>query len=293
MTVSESISQYLVYLSAEKGDSLKTLEAYKTDLFQFSHFVNDKESFTLTSDDFTDFLIYLNSEKHFQKKTLIRKGMAIRGFYFYLKNEEIINVNMCDIELPKDNIRIPEVLTEDEINRLFQMPDIDSSRGLMDLAMMELAYGCGLRVSELVSLKTTSMSLKSGYLKIKGKGSKERIVPFGREAMEAVLDYQEKVRNGIPNAQKSKFLFLHKDGRNVTRQYFFLRLKKYCQEAGINKKISPHTLRHSFATRLLENGAQFSQIQMLLGHSRIETTQIYAHVSNAKVLSEYEKAVKR
>jgi integrase/recombinase XerD len=294
MTVTEESEEFLSYLVAEKGDSPATLSAYKKDLSQFCSFVQNKDCSQLTAEDISDFLLFCSEEKQLKKASAIRKAMALRGFYKFLKREGILEVELADLPVPKKAKRLPRVLTQEEIGRLFSVPDPSKPRQLLDLAMLELCYACGLRVSELVSLTTENITFKGGYLKVFGKGRKERIVPVGREAQEVVLRYVEEVRNGLPNAKKTKVLFLHpKTGKKVSRQSFFLRLKAYARKAGITKTISPHSLRHSFATHLLENGAKLRDVQELLGHSQIETTQIYTHVSQTAEIEQYRKAMKR
>jgi integrase/recombinase XerD len=289
MKTSEACQDFLVYLVAEKGDSKATAEAYERDLSGFTLSVQDKEASLLTGDDLADHLLKL-SEQGLKSASLTRKAMAIRGLYRYLKTEKILSVELSELTVPKKEKRLPTVLTEEEVNRLLSVIDDSTPRGRLDLALLEVAYGSGLRVSELVNLRKDNVNAKGGYLKVTGKGSKERIVPLGEEALSALAGYWEATK-GMKT--RSPLVFLHPNGKKVSRQYFFLRLKGYAKKAGIEKSISPHTLRHSFATRLLENGAQLRQVQELLGHSDIETTQIYTHVNKAQAKEVYEKAMKR
>jgi integrase/recombinase XerD len=290
MKSSEAIEGYLTYLTAEKGDGQKTIKAYQKDLEEFTSLVGDKEASELNGDDFIRFLDCL-SQKGLKKSSLIRKSMSVRGFYKYLKNEGQVNVVLADLVSPKKEKRLPNVLSEEEIDSLFSQVDKETKKGKLDLALLELDYGSGLRVSELVNIRKDQINYKGGYLKIFGKGRKERIVPLGEEANMTIQSYLEEVRNDL--SAKNPYLFLHPDGKRVSRQYFFLRIKHYAKLAGINKTISPHTLRHSFATRLLEKGAQLKDVQALLGHSQIETTQIYTHVSRTLETSSYDKSMKR
>jgi integrase/recombinase XerD len=209
--------------------------------------------------------------------TLIRKSMAIKGLYKFLKGEGILDITLSDLQTPKKEKRLPDILSLEEIQRLFQQPDINTPKGLLDLALMETTFACGLRVSELINLRKDKINTKSGYLRVLGKGSKERIIPIHQEALKVISLYEKEVRSKIDT--KKMNLFLHKNGKEISRQYFFIELKKYVKQAGIEKNVSPHTLRHCFATLLLENGAQLRQVQELLGHQNLSTTQIYTHVT--------------
>lgn len=285
------IEEYLTYLLTEKGDDLKTIDAYKTDLYPFADFVEDKEVSSLTSNDLNDYLFYLEDKKNYKRSTLIRKATAVKGFYKFLKREGLNDVILSDLASPKKEKRLPEVLTLEEIKRLFRQPDVATDRGLLDLTLMEVCFSCGLRVSELVNLRKDSINRKNGYLKVFGKRSKERLLPISKEALRVMEEYEKRIRSPIKT--KSPLYFLHKDGTTVSRQYFFLRVKKYAQDAGITKKISPHTLRHSFATELFANGAELRQVQELLGHADIETTQIYTHITQRGESEAYERGMRR
>ena len=290
MKTNEACEEFLTFLLTEKGDSLNTINAYKVDLEEFTSFVKNKEANKLGSEDMNDFLFGLQSHG-IKNATLIRKSMAIKGLYKFLKGEGILDITLSDLQTPKKEKRLPDILSLEEIQRLFQQPDINTPKGLLDLALMETTFACGLRVNELINLRKDKINTKSGYLRVLGKGSKERIIPIHQEALKVISLYEKEVRSKIDT--KKMNLFLHKNGKEISRQYFFIELKKYVKQAGIEKNVSPHTLRHCFATLLLENGAQLRQVQELLGHADIETTQIYTHLSKKKQQEEYEKSMRR
>ncbi len=289
MTIREAKEEFLTYLMTEKGDSGKTLESYKVDLEQFIHFVEKKDVKELNGNDLGDFLSYL-SNKGYKNSSLIRKSMAVKGFYKFLKNEGEISLVLSDLLTPKKEQRLPDVLNEKEISRLFASIDQTTYKGRLDFTLCLLCFSCGLRVSELVSLRKDKINPESGQIRLLGKRSKERIVPVSSEALEGLFCYL-KERNKIKS--KSNNLFVHLDGSEVSRQYFYLEIKKYAKDAKIEKHVSPHTLRHSYATLLLENGAQLKEIKELLGHEDISTTQIYTHISKKKEEEEYHKAMRR
>lgn len=291
MTLTEAKESFLTFLSAEKGDSAKTLECYGRDLDDFVAFLNNKDCRDLAIGDYQDFLLSL-SEKGYRKSSIVRKSMAVRGLYRFLKNEGIADVILSEMKTPKKEEKLPQTLTDEEVRQLFSSVDTLSYKGLLDLAMMTFCYGCGLRVSELVDMRQDQLNLAGGYVKILGKGGKERILPIGKEAQSYLSLYsarrkKERIRKG------KKYLFVHKDGSKVSRQYFFLMLRKRAEEAGIGRKVHPHMLRHTFATTLLEHGAPIRQVQEMLGHSQVETTMIYTHVSTRLKQEAYDKAMKR
>ncbi len=290
MTLLEAKAAFISYLRTEKGDSRNTIVSYSKDLDQFIAFVNKEDASLLTSDDYNNFLFFLEDEKR-KKSTVIRKSRAVKGRFRYLKETKENDTTLSELSTPKGEKRLPNVLNRDEIRSLLSRPDVSTKKGILDKARLETCFGSGLRVSELVSLRTDRINWKGRYLKIFGKGKKERLVPLNKSEREARNLYNEKVRKPLMPSKKA--FFLHPNGRNVSRQYFFLQVKKYAQEANIQKEISPHTLRHTFATLLRENGAELRQVQELLGHADIETTQIYTHLSKKSEIEAYEKARKR
>ena len=285
--MNEEIENFLIYLATEKGDSKKTLEAYKKDLQQFFDYFSSKNKKEITLEDFSEYLIYLNDKKY-KRTSIIRKSTAIKTFLKFLKNENKTSIVISEIKIPKKERKLPDILTISEVSLLFSAPDIKTYKGLLDLVMIEMCYYCGLRVSELCNLKIEDINFTALHLKVLGKGSKERIVPFSEELasyLTLYLHQREKIVN--------PFVFVHQNGKRVSRQYLFLEIKKYALEKGIKKNIHPHLFRHTFATNLLENGANLRQVQALLGHKNIETTEIYTHVSKKKEREIYDKAKKR
>jgi len=286
MLISEYVDQFLSYLSAQKGDSKATIETYFDDLNQFVKFNKDKDVSLLKLSDLENFIKYL-ANLGLATNSIIRKGTTIRSFYIFLNQEHIINVSLNGLYLPKLEKHLPSVLSLEEVEALFDVIDMESDFGIRDRAMLETMYSSGLRVSELVNLEKGNINLEHGYLKITGKGNKQRIVPLGEFATSYIVLYYKKIRSKI--YPKSKYMFLNRYGQPLSRQYFFKQIKKYALKAGIQVEISPHTLRHCFATHLLENGANLKQVQQMLGHSKIETTQIYTHISTKRILSAYDK----
>ena len=290
MKTRDAIEEYLTYLITEKGDALNTIEAYQKDLYAFCDSIQNKDIERIQSKDLNDHLFALES-KGLKNASLVRKGTVIKGFLSYLKKEGKIDLVLSDLYVPKKEKHLPTYLNSQEIERLFSVIPIQEERGLLDLALMEVSFACGLRVSEACSLRKDALSLTGGYIKVKGKRSKERLIPISQDALSILQLYYENIRKNIKS--KSPNLFLHSNGKNISRQYFFLRIKKYAKDAGIEKEISPHSLRHSFATLLLENGAHLRSVQELLGHSDIKTTQIYTHLSHKKEQEVYEESMRR
>lgn len=291
MTIKEASYDFLLYLASEKGDSKATLDAYRIDLDEFIAFCPFEECSKLNSETVNEFILYLKNEKGMKKNTLIRKDMCLKGFYSFLKEKEEINVEISELASIKNDRKLPTVLSEEEVSRLFSVWNITEKADLLSLAVLETIYSSGLRVSELTTLTIDRISFDSDQLKIFGKGSKERIVPLGKEAKDIIQLYIEKYRS--PLKTKKKVLFLDDKGNPLTRQHVYQIVQDGKKRAGIDKHISPHTLRHSFATHLLQNGASVRQVQELLGHSRIDTTQIYTHVDRTKQKEAYEKSMVR
>lgn len=289
MNINAAKEEFFTYLLTEKGDSLKTIESYRNDLTQFEKFNDNCDISLLTCDNYNDFISSL--AKTNKNNSIIRKATAIKNFYKYLNNEKLIKVTINDLVLPKKEKKLPDVLTLIEINQLFSVIDISTKKGLLDLTVLRTMFCCGLRVSEAVSLRKDKIYIKNSYIKVSGKRDKERIIPIDEITIELIKKYQEEIRDKLTT--KSKNLFLHPNGDEISRQYIFLEIKKYAKIAKIEKHVSPHVLRHSFATILLENGAQLKTIQELLGHAGIETTQIYTHISNSKEINEYNNSMRR
>lgn len=287
MRISEVQDDFLAYLSVEKGDSKNTISSYELDLASFITFTKDIDINNLTKKTLDDYIMYL-SNRLLATSTIIRMGTTIRSFYAYLNKSNLINVSLNGFYLPKMDRLLPNVLSFEEVEALLDAPDICKPYQARDKAMLETLYSSGLRVSELVNLEKGNINFTNAYLNITGKGNKQRIVPLGEFAMYYIKYYYDNFRRFNKGA-KSKYLFLNKDGQPLSRIYFYKQIKKYAIQANISSEISPHTLRHSFATHLLENGANLKQVQQMLGHSKIETTQIYTHVSTKRILSAYDK----
>ena len=222
----------------------------------------------------------------------MRRLSSIRGFFLFLKKEGYYHDEIPEVKSMKKQERLPNCLSIEEVEDLLNAPDIRRPEGLRDRAMLETMYASGLRVSELLSLERARINFKKAIITIFGKGAKERKVPLGDFAIEYIQKYCDEVRCKNPGSD-SKYLFLNRYGEPLSRQYFFKQIKKYALEAGIHSPVSPHTLRHSFATHLLENGAQLRAVQEMLGHANIATTQIYTHISTKRILSAYDLYMKR
>ena len=286
------LDEFLNSLKVEKGLSHNTLESYQRDLFKYFDFVEKKypnrNFFSLDKAAVLAFLVTLHQQK-LSSKSIARNLVTLRVFYKFLLSQRYMDVNpVHDIESPKVWRTLPEVLTIAEVESLLLQPDLKTPLGIRDKAMLELLYASGLRISELITLELNDIHFESGYLKAKGKGAKERVIPFGRSAQMALQTYLETRKKWDPLHQ-DPILFLSQQKKKITRQNVWLVLKKYALKAGLIKNIYPHILRHSFATHLLERGADIRSVQMMLGHSDISTTQIYTHVSQGRLHEVYKK----
>jgi len=280
-----SIEPFIDYLSIERGLSPNTLQAYRRDLCQFRDWLK-KEFLQVDSALIGNYLATLR-EKGNKSRTLNRKLSVVRMFYKFLYTEGKIDHNPVEgVSSPRLGRKIPSFLSEKEVEALLEAPSVDEPYGSRDRAILEVVYGAGLRISELVNLNLTDLNLKGGWVKVLGKGSKERIVPLGREACRWVRIYLRKRR--IETTDKLS-LFCNRYGKRLSRQACWKITKKYSQKSGITKKISPHTLRHSFATHLLSRDADLRFVQELLGHTNISTTQIYTHITQERLKKVYKK----
>ena len=291
MEISDALSNYVQYLLVEKGLSRKTIEAYHSDLTMFFDYFPEKHNVEdLRSEDIA---IFFGNEMNQGKNvsSSLRRLSSLKNFYLFLRKEGLFNEDLPEIESVKKPKTLPTCLSVEEVELLLDAPNVKTPSGLRDKAMLELMYASGLRVSELVSLEKSNVNLKKGIVTIFGKGAKERKVPMGDFAMEYVVKYINNARGKL-NGEKSKFLFLNKKGQPISRVYFFKQVRKYADQVGIDKTISPHTLRHCFATHMLEGGAQLRTVQEMLGHSNIATTQIYTHVSTKRIISAYDLFMK-
>ena len=287
MSINDAAELFSQYLLVEKGLSRKTVEAYLADLKKFFEYFKDKTSVEdLSPYDLRSFVIYSSSIGK-TVPTVLRRASSIKQFYLFLKKDGYYNDEIPDIESIKKPKQLPTCLSVEEVEALLNAPNMKSLSGIRDRAMLELMYASGLRVSELLSLQKSNLNLKRGIVIVFGKGAKERKVPIGDYALEYVVKYLNEVRDQF-NGRNSNYLFLNRKGKPISRIYFFKQIKKYAKEVGIEVEISPHTLRHCFATHLLEGGAQLRTVQGMLGHSNIATTQIYTHVSSERITSAYD-----
>lgn len=284
---------FLHYLEVERGLSPHTIAAYRRDIEKLGRFARKKRRklTKLGSADIREFLRALHREG-LSLRSITRATSAVRGLFRFAAAEGYARADPAEqIDAARLRRRLPRYLTLDEVERLLAAPDLATAQGLRDRAMLELLYATGLRVSELVSLRVEDLRLDVGYLVCRGKGRKERIVPYGRSAAEWIERYLTEARGELVPVGKSadKHLFLSRRGGGMTRQRFFQILKRCGQRANVDGALSPHVLRHSFATHLLERGADLRSLQLMLGHSNIGTTQIYTHVSRERLRRVYEK----
>lgn len=281
------INDFCQYLLIDRHYSKNTIDAYRCDLEKLNHFLN-KDINTISSNDLKKYLKYLDQENE-SIKSIARNISSIKSFYKYLLIEKIVTTNPSEsINLPKMPKKLPTVLNEDEINKLLDI-DLKDNYSYRNKAMLEVMYATGLRVSELINLKTYDIGLENALLRTMGKGSKERIIPLGNYALEALNKYINEYRPTLLKKEINDYLFLNNHGKPMTRQGFFKIIKNLANEKGIKKVISPHTLRHSFATHLLKHGADLRSIQEMLGHSDITTTQIYTHISDESLKDSFKK----
>jgi integrase/recombinase XerD len=281
---------YLDFLAVEKGLAKNSLSSYATDLRRFGHWLSD-QSIDLERVERIHLVKYFQSLRAagISARSVARALAAIRGMFRFLVAERHLKADPTEnLENPKLWTTLPKSILPTEVEALLAAPDCTTADGLRDAAMLELLYATGLRVSELIKVRLDDVVMDAGFLRTIGKGSKERIVPFGDAARDAILRYRE---SGRPDHDKhaDPHLFLSRRGRPMTRQSFWMKIVRYAREAGIKTHISPHVLRHSFATHLLENGADLRSVQMMLGHADISTTQIYTHVSRARLQRMYEQ----
>jgi len=286
----EAIRSFIEFLSVERGLSQNTLVSYARDLKKlFQHFQKTKIPWLKAGEESLIEFIHNQSRAGLSARSIARQISSIKSFYKFLIVEGIIDKNPADnLTSPKIWMTLPKYLTVKEIESLLQQPDKSNPRGLRNNAMLELLYATGLRVSELISLKLKDLNLEDGFLLCRGKGGKERIVPLGRSASSAVKVYLDEARPLLIK-KENDLLFITSRGNGFTRQGFWKILKGYAVKAGLGLKISPHVIRHSFATHLLEGGADLRSVQLMLGHSQITTTQIYTHVSRKHLREVYDK----
>ena len=280
-----AIEHYLSALWLERGLSENTLTSYRSDLESCSRWLRN-QALDLLSAAESDVQAYLavRFEQRNSARSVARALSCLRGFYAYCLREGKIKSNpTAMIESPKLGRPLPKSLTEEDVERLLQAPNSDTPVGMRDKAMLELLYATGLRVSELVGLELSQINLRQGVVRVMGKGGKERLVPVGEEALACLLTYLRETRQALLGKGGSEVLFPSARGVGMTRQTFWHRIKHWARIAGIEKPISPHVLRHAFATHLVNHGADLRVVQLLLGHSDLSTTQIYTHVARARM----------
>ncbi|MGB1800771.1 MAG: site-specific tyrosine recombinase XerD [Gammaproteobacteria bacterium] len=277
------VDAFLDALWMERGLSDNTLSAYRSDLYKFASWLHSRKVDVINAAA-TDVLAYLASVENASTRTVARRLSSLRRLYEYLLRENRIKQNpVSNIDAPRLGRSLPKSLTEDEVEALLNAPDVEEVLGIRDKCMLEVLYATGLRVSELVGLTVQQINLRQGVIRVTGKGNKERLVPLGEEATQWLEQYIASSRNDILNNTMSDALFPSKRARAMTRQTFWHMIKRYAVIAGINKDLSPHVLRHAFATHLINHGADLRVVQMLLGHSDISTTQIYTHVARERL----------
>ncbi len=286
------VSDFINYLAVERGLAQNTLESYGRDLKQFKEYLNCRKKDIIHDSNKDIIMDYLETlqEKGRAVSTISRNLAAIKSFYQYLVRERFLEKDPAiHLESPKLEKKLPRILSISEVEQLLKQPNLQFPNGIRDKAMLELLYATGIRVTELISLNISDVNLEMGYIKCYGKGSKERIVPLGSIAAKCVQEYISKGRNKLVRTYEEPALFVNHHGNRLTRQGFWKIIKKYAHEASIVKEITPHTLRHSFATHLLENGADLRSVQEMLGHADISTTQIYTHITRNHLKEVYNK----
>lgn len=288
----EQIEDYLHNLKIERGLAPNTIAAYRQDLEAFKQFLGQQRVTTFAEVDQLTILNYLKSLQTAGKarNSVTRTVSTLRRFFRYLVQQEELTVDpMAEVRAPKHARTLPAVLTVDEVNALLEAPDTSNKYGIRDRAILEVMYATGLRVSELVHLKLGELHLEMGLIQTVGKGNKERIIPIGDVAISWIDRYLTQSRPVLLKQRTSPYLFLNAHGSGLSRQSIWQKIQGYVSLAGIKKHVTPHTLRHSFATHILENGADLRIVQELLGHSDISTTQIYTHISKKRLAEVYQR----
>lgn len=288
MNLLDLIEEFLRYLLIDKGYSNNTLESYKRDLLMFLEFNENKNIIDINNEDLKKYIKYLNN-KNLNERSISRNISCLKSFYKFLVIENKVKNNIADsLFMPKTKKKLPKTLTEEEVFKLLDI-NLTDNYSYRNKAMIELMYATGIRVSELINLKLQDLDLVQEIIRIFGKGSKERVVPIGEYASISLKEYIYKYRPTMIKRYNNDYVFLNNHGNQMTRQGFFKIIKKLADEKGIKSDISPHTLRHSFASHLLKYGADLRTIQELLGHSDISTTQVYTHITNEELKNNYKE----
>ena len=287
---------FLAYLEFERGLSRNTLEAYRSDLLQFGRFLDARgeSAITASSADVSDFLSDLaqgNGKPPASTATIHRKAACLRSFYRHLRREGVRDSDpTAALSAPRRGRKLPHVLTRDEVNRLLAEPQGSEPTALRDSALLETMYACGLRASETIGLQRSDVDLEECVLRARGKGSKERIVPIGRKAVEALRIYLERGRPRLVGGRVEPHVFVNFRGGQLTRQGLYKIVRRHAARAGLADRMSPHTLRHTFATHLLSGGCDLRSVQEMLGHADVATTQLYTHLTSQRLKDVYFKA---
>ncbi len=283
--MNDLINNFIYFLEVERGVSDNTVISYRCDLGKFMEYLKKKKKdvIDVTREDIVTFLMQLK-DNELSSSSIARNLAALKTFWKFLVAEQIVKENVAVVvETPRTWKNIPDVLNRDEVEKLLDSPSNKGWMGIRDRAILELMYASGLRVSEVKDLKKTSVNLEAGFVKCRGKGGKERIVPLGKVAEKAIDRYIRTSRAKLNKKTEDEHLFLSRFGKMISRQSLWKMIHKYAEKAGIKKHITPHTLRHSFATHLLEGGAELRGVQEMLGHADISTTQVYTHVNKEKL----------
>jgi integrase/recombinase XerD len=287
------LDEFCDALWLEDGLSRNTLESYRRDLSKFAEWLQSQRSISIletTHVDIQGFLAYLYTQQKAKATSTSRAISSLKRLFRYLLRQNKIAVDpTLQIATPKLPRSLPKSLTEEDVELLLNAPDVETPLGMRDRTMFEVLYATGLRVSELVGLSVAQVSLDMGVVRVMGKGSKERLVPLGEEALDWLQRYLQEMRPGLMAGRLSGAMFVTHRGEAMTRQMFWFLIKKHAQHGGIHKPLSPHTLRHAFATHLLNHGADLRVVQMLLGHADISTTQIYTHVARERLKALHSK----
>ncbi len=289
------IEEFLGYINVERGYSANTLAAYRNDLGQYVEYLESRPEITAWSDvrkgDMVEYVLCLK-EREYSSATVARKVASVKSFFHFLVAESVVTDDpTATLDAPRVKKRLPRALSREEVDRLLAMPlEGQAPKSLRDAALLEVLYATGMRVSELVALNLDDVNLASGTVRCFGKGAKERIIPMYERASEALRTYVQEGRISYLRNPEEKALFLNPRGTRLTRQGLWLIIKDYVKRSGIRSEVTPHTLRHSFATHLLDGGAGLREVQKLLGHSNVSTTQIYTHVSGERLRDAYDEA---
>lgn len=288
----EALAEYIIYLKIERGLSANTVTSYKRDIEKYLTFLTEKKITQLDEVSRFEILDFLQTlrQSGAADNSIIRMVSSLRKFHQYLKRESIVSDDpMQLIDTPKKASTLPKAISPQAVEQLLEAPDTTTPLGVRDRAILELMYATGLRISELVNLKLSDMHLTMGFIQTMGKGEKERIIPLGEIASQWLDHYLDGARVYLQDqsAETSEYVFLNSRGKGLSRQGVWKKVKQLALEAGIDQNVTPHTLRHSFATHLLENGADLRMVQELLGHADISTTQIYTHITKTRLKQVY------